>query len=119
MVKKTGPTNYQCQELLVELESKARDNKFWNRIAKDLRKSARQKKAVNIYKINKFAREGETIVVAGKVLSVGEINKKIDVAALNFSEGAKKKIEEAKGKTITLKELFEQNPNGKNVRILG
>ena len=119
MVKRTGPTNYQCKELLLELDNRTKGNKFWNRIVKDLKKPARQKKVVNIYKINKFAREGETIVVAGKVLSVGEINKKIDVAALNFSEEARKKIEEANGKTITLKELFKLNPDGKKVRILG
>ena len=118
-MKRTGPTNYEVQILLAELEVKARECKLWKRIVKDLNKSTRQKKIVNIYKINKFAREGETVIVPGKVLSVGDLTKKIDVAALNFSQGAKRKIEEAKGKTLSIKELLKQNPEGKKVRIMG
>jgi large subunit ribosomal protein L18e len=119
MVKRTGPTNYQLQELLTELEKKAVESRFWKRVVKDLRKPSRQRRLVNVYKIDKFARDGETVLVPGKVLSVGEINKKVDVAAMNFSNEAKKKIESANGKAISIKELFQQNPDGKKVRILG
>lgn len=119
MTKRTGPTNYQLQQLLIELEDKSQQSKFWNRIVLDLKKPSRQRRIVNVYKINKFAREGETIAVPGKVLSVGDIDKKIDVAALNFSQEAKLKIEKAKGKTLSLSELFKRNPEGRNVRILG
>ena len=55
----------------------------------------------------------------GKVLSVGNITKKVQVAAFNFSDEARKKIEQAKGKVLTIQELIQQNPEGKNVRILG
>ncbi|MBU0457487.1 MAG: 50S ribosomal protein L18e [Nanoarchaeota archaeon] len=119
MVKRTGPTNYQLQQLLVELESKAMESKFWSRIKKDLCKPTRQRREVNIYKINQFARDGETVVIPGKVLSVGEMNKKVDVAAFSFSQEAKVKIESAKGKALSIKELLKLNPDGKKVRILG
>jgi large subunit ribosomal protein L18e len=115
---RTGPTNYQLKKLLVELDGNI-DSKFWKRIAKDLKKSTRQRRIVNVYKINKFAKDGETIIVPGKVLSVGDISKKVDVAALNFSIEAKKKIEDAKGKTLSISELLQKNPEGKGVRILG
>jgi len=104
---------------LQELEPKVKDSRFWKRIVKDLNKPSRQRKVVNVYKIDKYAREGETIIVPGKVLSVGELNKKVDVAALNFSNGAKEKIIGAKGKAMSIKELFQTNPEGKKVRILG
>jgi len=119
MVKLTGPTNYQLKELLFQLESKAFQNKFWNRVAEDLQKPTRQRRIVNVYKIDKFARDGETIVVPGKVLSVGNITKKVNVAAFTFSTEAKRKIETAKGKTFSIEELLKVNPEGKNVRILG
>ena len=118
-MKRTGPTNYQIQKLLEDLEGKARESNFWRRIVKDLKKSSRQRRKVNIYKINKAARDGETIVVPGKVLSVGELSKKVDVAALTFSAEARKKIEESKGKVMSLTELLKNNPEGKKVRILG
>ena len=118
-MKRTGPTNYQIQKLLEDLEGKARESNFWRRIVKDLKKSSRQRRKVNIYKINKAARDGETIVVPGKVLSVGELSKKVDVAALTFSAEARKKIEESKGKVMSIAELLKNNPEGKKVRILG
>ena len=116
---RSGPTNFQLQQLLLELENKALVSKFWKRVLFDLKKPSRQRRMVNIYKIDKYAQEGETVLVPGKVLSVGDINKKVDVAAFNFSSEAKKKIEGAKGKVLTIQELIQQNPEGKNVRILG
>jgi len=74
---------------------------------------------VNVYKIDKYARDGETILVPGKVLSVGNLNKKVDVAALTFSAEAKEKINQAQGRALSITELFKQNPDGKKVRILG
>ncbi len=119
MVKRTGPTNYQLKELLVQIESRAQQSKFWARIMHDLQKPTRQRRIVNVYKIEKYARDGETIVVPGKVLSLGDLTKKVEVAALDFSDEARKKIEAAKGKTLSIQEVLKQNPEGKNVRILG
>lgn len=119
MVKRTGPTNYQLQQLLLEVEMKALQSRFWKRIAFDLKKPARQRRIVNVYKIEQYARDGETIIVPGKVLSVGDLTKKVDVAAFQFSAGAKEKIIQANGKALTIQELLKNNPEGKNVRILG
>ena len=120
MVKRTGPTNYQLQGLIKELNEKAIDSKvaLWSRLAKDLNKPSRQRRSVNVYKINKYAREGEVIVVPGKVLSVGELSKNVEVAAFSFSDSAREKIHKM-GKTLTITELMNKNPNGKKVRILG
>jgi len=117
MVKRTGPTNLQLKNLIVELTSN-RDSKFWKRVAKDLSKPSRKRRIVNLYKINKFAKDGETIVVPGKVLSIGELDKKVTVAAYQFSGSAKEKIAK-NGSTMTITELFTKNPDGKKVRILG
>jgi len=114
-----GTTNFQLQQVILELEGKAVESKFWKRVLKDLQKPSRQRRQVNVYKIEKYAKQGETVLVPGKVLSVGNLNKKVDVAAFNFSEEAKKKIENAKGKVLTIQELIQQNPDGKKVRILG
>ncbi len=118
-MKRTGPSNYQVQALLQELQPKVRQSRFWRRIAEDIAKPSRQRREVNIYKIDNYTQDGETVVVPGKVLSMGEISKKVTVAALNFSRQAKEKIIQAKGKPITIHELLQQNPEGKNVRILG
>ncbi|MBS3127191.1 50S ribosomal protein L18e [Candidatus Woesearchaeota archaeon] len=119
MTKRTGPTNYQLQQLLQELEPKVHESTFWRKVVTDLKKPTRQRRVVNVYKIDKYARDGETILVPGKVLSVGNLNKKVDVAALTFSAEAKEKINQAQGRALSITELFKQNPDGKKVRILG
>lgn len=119
MARRTGPMNYQLQELIKELQVKAVGSRFWKRVVEDLQKPTRQRRIVNVYKIDKYAHDGETIIVPGKVLSVGELSKKVDVAALNFSGEAKRKIIAASGKALSIKELLHQNPEGKKVRIMG
>jgi len=114
-----GPTNYQLQNLLAELEVKAQQSRFWKKVVKDLNRPSRQRRTVNVYKIDRYARDGETVLVPGKVLSVGEISRPVAVAAVNFSAEAKRKIIEAKGKALSIKELLQSNPDGKKVRILG
>lgn len=120
MAERTGPTNEQLKLLIKELESKYLESgvKLWRRLANDLKKPSRQRREVNVYKIGKLAREGETIVVPGKVLNTGELNKGVQVAAFSFSGAAKEKIEK-KGKVMSIQELMEKNPEGRKVRILG
>ena len=72
----------------------------------------------NLYKIDKHTRENEIALVPGKVLSIGNLNKKIKVAAFQFSDQAKEKINLI-GKAITIKELIQENPKGNKVRIIG
>ncbi|MDP3734075.1 MAG: 50S ribosomal protein L18e [Nanoarchaeota archaeon] len=119
MARRTGPTNYQLQQLLLELAGPSFQSNFWKRVAYDLNKPSRQRRTVNIYKIDRYAQEGETILVPGKVLSVGTLSKKVVVAALHFSAQARDKIMQANGKVLTIHELLQQNPDAKNVRILG
>ena len=59
------------------------------------------------------------MAVPGKVLGAGRIDHPINVAAFAFSEQAKSKILEAKGKCLSFSELVEKNPKGTNVKILG
>ncbi len=118
-MKRTGPSNYQLQQLLTQIKDVARESPFWKRIAKDLAKPSRQRRSVNLYKINNYAKGNEIVCVPGKVLSVGEITKKIDVAALNFSVPAREKILKLQGRVMTIQELLAENPQGKKVRILG
>jgi large subunit ribosomal protein L18e len=118
-MKRSGPTNYQLKKLLAEIEPKVQDSPLWRRVSEDLQKPSRQRRVVNLYKIDKYARDNETILVPGKVLSVGNLSKKVDVAAAFFSAEAKQKIEAAKGKALTINELLKHNPEGKKVRIMG
>jgi large subunit ribosomal protein L18e len=112
--------NNQLMELLQLLKKTAIENDaaVWKRVATDLEGPTRQRRVVNVYKLEKYVNDNETIVVPGKVLGTGELNKKIIVAAYTFSEQALVKIN-AKGKAMSIKELVEKNPKGSRVRIMG
>lgn len=104
-------------KLTRELKRLGREKKakIWRRIADELDKSTRRMREVNIEKINRVTKEGETIIVPGKVLGEGEIKHKINVAAYKFSESAKSKLKNY----MLIEELMEKNPKGSKVRIIG
>ena len=79
--------------------------KFEKRLGKLIGNSRSRRAEVNVGKIGKLTKKGETIAVPGKVLGTGSIGHAVTVAALSFSESAKRKIEGAGGKTIPLNEL--------------
>ena len=89
----------------------------WRKVAKELEKPTRKRRVVNIFKIEKYANDGETIIVPGKVLGVGDLSKKVIVAAYSFSSSAREKLEK-KTKILTIEELMKKNPKGKNTRII-
>lgn len=115
--KRTGPSNIQLSRLIVMLRKKNKD--IWSRVANDLEKSTRSRREVNLSRIERNAAAGEILVVPGKVLADGRIDKKIEIAAFRFSAGAKQKIEKAGGKTMTIEQLVSKNPEAKGVRIIG
>ena len=119
-MKPTGPTNPLLMGLIEELKKKSVDQKvnIWEKLASDLSRPTRKRRIVNLSKINRYSKENETVVVPGKILSVGQLTKKLNVAAFNFSKEAEQKINQV-GKTITIQQLIKDNPKGKKVRILG
>ena len=119
-MKRTGPTNPQLRDLIKELRKKAIEHgaRIWKRIAEDLEKSTRQRRIVNLYKINKFVKKDETAIVPGKVLGIGELDHSVTIAAWQFSNNALEKINKV-GKAIYISDLLKESPKGKGMRILG
>ena len=119
-MKKENNKNEELKQLVSELKklSIEKKAKIWKRVAEDLERPTRIKRVVNIYSLAKNSKDNETIIVPGKVLGTGDIPHKINVAAYGFSEEAQKKISE-KGKAMSINDLMKQNPQGKNIRILG
>lgn len=107
-------------ELIHELKKKAQEHdcNIWKRIAIDLEKPTRKRRIVNLYRINKYTRDNEIVVVPGKVLSVGELDHKVTVAAFAFSGNAMEKINKI-GKAVYITELIKESPKGKGIRIMG
>jgi large subunit ribosomal protein L18e len=103
---------------LVETILAAKKKEKWLRVAGILSGPRRKKINLNLEDINKISKSGETVVVPGKVLSQGEISKKIKIVALGFSEKAKEKLEKAKIPILGIAEEIKKNPDMKKCRIL-
>lgn len=113
--------NEYMAKVIIDLKTLAIKNKvpLWKRIAVELERPTRQKREVNVFKLEKYSQDGDTIVVPGKILGTGNLTKKLTVAAISVSESAKEKILEAKGKVISIEELMKNNPKGNKVKIMG
>jgi large subunit ribosomal protein L18e len=111
----TGPSNYYNRKLIRELWKTKR--RIWRKVSKKLSGARRDRVEANLYRINKRTKENDVIVVPGKVLGVGDIEHKLTIACLDYSKAAQKKIESSGSKLISIEELFEQNPEGKNVKV--
>ncbi len=107
--------------LIEELKktSISQNSGIWKRIAIDLEKPTRQRRNVNVSRIDRFAGKNELIVVPGKVLGAGEISKSVIVAAWQFSGQAREKITKAKGDCMSLQELLAKKPKISELRIIG
>ncbi len=111
----TGPSNYYNRKLIRELWKTKR--RIWKKVSKKLSGPRREKIEANLYRINKKTKENDVNVVQGKVLGIGEIDHKLTIACLHCSKTARKKIETSGSKLLSIEELLEQNPEGKDVKV--
>ena len=121
MAKKSTKTNPMLISLIHELKKQANENDapIWKDIAIRLEKPSRIWPEVNLDRISKYIGEKETAIIPGKVLSTGNLTKKVTIAAWSFSEKSQEKIKNAGGKYMSIEELLKNNPKGKDIRILG
>ena len=121
MARRTGPTNPQLSNLIVELKKKAiKDaSPFWKRLATDLEMPARRSRIVNLSRINRVTKDNELVVVPGKVLGSGMLDHKVTIVAFSFSEGAVEKIKKQNCNTMSINELLEKGIKTSEARIIG
>lgn len=119
-MKKVRTTNPQRTELIRFLKKQGAENNvnIWRDIAADLSSSRRKHVAVNLSRLNRHTKKRQVVAVPGKVLSAGEMDHPVTIAAFAFSEKARKKVAAAKGKCLSYTELVKKNPKGSNVKII-
>ncbi|HOJ96902.1 MAG TPA: 50S ribosomal protein L18e [Methanospirillum sp.] len=120
MTRRNDKSNPRLAELIRLLKQTSRENEveIWSDIASRLEKSRKNYAEVNVSKINRYAQEGETLIVPGKVLGSGVVEAGVTVAALSFSDAAVSKITKANGQCMSIEQLLSQNPKGSRTRIL-
>lgn len=120
MTKRTGPTNIYIRKLISQLKKKSREEnkKIWKYIAYLLSMPTRKRVEVNLWKIQKYASDGKIIIVPGKVLGYGILNKKVKVIAYKFSKSAEEKLRKNGIEYERLNDILNKKLDLKNVIIL-
>ncbi|MEK6934137.1 MAG: 50S ribosomal protein L18e [Nanoarchaeota archaeon] len=98
--------------------SLALKNKNWNNIAKMLSTPKRRRVQVNLLNIEKETSIGDTVVVPGKILSKGEITKKIRICALSYSATALQKIKKSKSDAVSIIDEIKKNPRAEGIKLI-
>ncbi|HYM40863.1 MAG TPA: 50S ribosomal protein L18e [Thermoplasmata archaeon] len=118
---RTPKTNAQLTRVVQELRELSRENgvPIWRDVADRLERSRKNWSEVNLSRVSRYAGKGEQVVVPGVLLAAGDLTIPVTVAAFRASAAARKKVEAAGGRSVSLLELAVQNPKGSGVRILG
>ncbi len=103
---------------IVETIRAAKKKEKWLKVAAILSGPRRKMPNLNLTDIEGGSKEGDTVIVPGKVLSQGEINKKIKVVALGFSEKAREKLMKSKSDPTNILEEIKKNPDAKGIKVL-
>ncbi len=100
---------------LVETIELAKKNNLLD-LAKKLSGPTRLQSKVNLEDLKKI--KEDKILVVGKVLGDGQIERKISIAALGFSKSAFEKLKKKGCETRTIKQEIEKNKKLEGIKII-
>ena len=88
-------------------------------VAKLLVRPVKKTISINLSELDRMVKDGESVLISGKVLSSGDLTKKVKIVAWSISEKAREKIKEAKSEFVSIVEETKKNPELKGLRIIG
>lgn len=109
--RKTNPA-------MIELIRTAKKHAGWLTISRMLSGPSQNYQALNLSEIDKHSKEGDTIVVLGKVLSSGDVSKKLRICALSISSSAREKLKKTKSEFVTIAEEIKINPKAEGIKFI-
>jgi large subunit ribosomal protein L18e len=114
-------TNAVVLHMAKELKEASKKNKapIWSRLAELALKPSIARRTVNVSQIDRLTKEGDVIMVPGKVLGTGGMSHKITLCSFSISNSGAQKILEQGGKILSYSELIKNHPTGKGVIIIG
>ena len=108
----------KTNSILFETIIACKKNKAWFKVAEILSGPRKNRINLNLEELDRKIKDEKIIVVPGKILSQGELDKKIKIVALGFSEKAKEKLSKSKIETSNILQEIKKNPEAKGVKIL-
>ncbi len=113
-------TNLELVKLVENLYTISAKEKspVWRDVAMRLEKPIGNRAVINLARLDRYTKEGDVIVVPGKILGMGRMSKKITVSAYMLSSSAVAKLEKAGCKLYDLQSLARDNPKGSGIKLM-
>lgn len=114
-------TNAVVLLMAKDLKEASKKNKapIWSRLAELALKPSSARRTVNVSQIDRLTKDGDVIIVPGKVLGTGDMSHKITLCSFSISNSGAQKILVQGGKILSYSELIKNHPTGKGVTIIG
>ena len=109
--RKTNPYLEETIRLALKHEN-------WIPVAKILSGATRNQGSINLSQIEEKTKVGDTVLILGKVLSEGNITKKIRICSLSISSAAREKLKSSKSEFATIMEEIKKNPKAEGVKVI-
>lgn len=103
---------------LVETVREAKRHPNWMDLAGLLSRPKRKMVNINLDQIDKISNDKDIVIVPGKVLSMGNVSKKIKLFAMNFSGSAVEKLKAMKVDFGHILNEIKTNPEAKGVKVI-
>lgn len=113
-----GRISNKTNSALAETIRLALNNSAWKKIAQILSNSTREYSSVNLKEIDALAKEGDTILIPGKVLASGDISKKVRICSLSISASAREKLKRTKSEYASIAEEIKINKKAEGVKVI-
>jgi len=114
-------TNAVVLLMAKELKKASKENKapMWSRLAELALKPSSARRTINVSQIDRLTKDGDVIIVPGKVLGTGGMSHKITLCSFSISNSGAQKILDQGGKILSYSELIKNHPTGRGVTIIG
>ena len=109
--KKTSPAT----AVTISLATKS---PAWIKYAKMFSMSTKKHSAVNLTEIDKQTSMGDTVLVPGRVLSVGDITKKVKICSFGISRQALEKLKKTKSTWCSIIDEIKSNSRAEGIKVL-
>jgi large subunit ribosomal protein L18e len=110
--------NLRSTVVLLERAGKQWKAPIWAQASQILGGHSSARVEVNIGRISRLVEEKQVVLVPGKVLGYGIIDKKITIGAYSFSSSARNKIASIGGKVLTVEDLVKEFPDGRGIKLV-
>lgn len=96
----------------------AMKNASWVPIAKVLASSTKRYVSVNLSDIDSKTSAGDTVLIPGRVLSSGDITKKVRICSLGISSSAREKLKKTKSEYVSIAKEIQANPKAQGIKVI-